>query len=1013
MRFGVLGAVRAWRADGSEVPLGGPARRALLAALLLRPGRAVAAGLLIDEVYGERPPKDAHHALQSQVSRLRRDGVAVERVPAGYVLNVDPDDVDVHRFLRLAEQGRRALGSGDPDRAAELLREALGQWASPAPAVHLEERQLAALEDLAESDLRRGAHRAALDVLGELVERHPLRERPRAQLMRALHADGRPAEALLVYERTRALLAEELGADPSPELSAIHRELLLGQEPQVSGPAPALTSFVGREEDAARVGELLTRARLVTLLGPGGVGKTRLAAEVVRGRPDQQLVELAAVRDGEQLPQVMMAALGIRDGGLHPRGEREQSPAGRLVAALAGRELQLVLDNCEQIVGDVAALAERLLTACPGVRVLATSREPLGVTAEHLWPVRPLPPSEAVRLFTDRARAVRPDFAGGAAVESICVALDGLPLAIELAAARMRTHEAAELAVRLESERFPLLSRGSRTAAARHRTLRAVVAWSWDLLSADERAMAARLTVFAGGARAAAAARVSGLPDAEALLDSLADKSFVEVSGGRYRMLATIRAFCAEKLDDPHAVRQAHASYYLDLAREADPHLRRGEQLRWLDALAAEHANLREALRFAAESGAVELGLRLVGALACYLWMRGLRTSAMAEAAALLAAAGPEPDPTLGDDYALCALIAGEPRYLRRAGVLIDRGHRHPLLTFLWPLMTAGGGDPETVLRVLARADRDEDPWARAMARLIWAYPQMADSEYATAHAGLTAALAGFQDLGDRWGAVLALDSLAWLEATTGDRAAALERTSRALELAELLGASEDHADLLCNRGDLRQRDDPEAARADYELAAEVARRSGIPTYLAAALRGLGDLARLAGDLPSARELYAQALARSDPGWIKSSGNHTRVLVGLGRMAEAEGDQVAAAAAYRQAVEVAVATGAVPESARAVEALAGLAAPAEAARLLGAAVVLRGAAVPGDEDRLAAEARARAALGERAYAAAHRAGTRMGRQEALTLAGVSHEAIRASPLDVIAAMSGEPAVRRR
>ncbi|MFI9560793.1 ATP-binding protein [Nonomuraea endophytica] len=1015
MRFGVLGAVRAWRADGGEVPLGGPARRALLAALLLSPGRAVGVERLIDEVYGERPPKDAHHALQSQVSRLRRDGIAVERVAAGYVLNVDPDDVDVHRFLRLTEQGREALGSGDPDRAAELLREALGWWAAPAPAVHLEERHLAALEDLAESDLRRGDHRAALAALGELVERHPLRERPRAQLMRALHAAGRPAEALVVYERTRRLLADELGADPSPELSAIHRELLRGEDPPAPPEALPLTSFVGREEDAARVRALLARARLVTLLGPGGVGKTRLATEVVRGQQDRQVVELAAIRDGGQLPQVMMAALGVRDSGLHPPGDRGEpaDPAARLVAALSGRELLLVLDNCEQIIDDVAALAERLLTTCPGLRVLATSREPLGLTAEHLWPVRPLPLPDAVRLFTDRALAVRPDFPAQAAVESICLALDGLPLAIELAAARMRTHEAAELAGRLESERFPLLSRGSRTAEARHRTLRAVVAWSWELLSADERAMAARLTVFAGGASAAAAARVSGLPDAEALLDSLADKSFVEVSGGRYRMLATIRAFCAEKLDTPHAVRQAHAACYLDLALEADPHLRRGEQLSWLDALAAEHGNLREALRFAVESGAVELGMRLIGAQAHYLWMRGIRTTATAEAAALLAAAGPRPDPALGDDYALCALIAGEARYLRPAAALIDRDHRHPLLTFLWPLMTASGGDPEVVLRVLRRAESGDDPWGRAMARFIWAFPHMAAGEYSAARDGLTASLEGFQELGDRWGSALALDSLGWLGANTGDWAAALAHTSRALELAELLGADEDHADLLCNRGDLRQRDDPAAARADYELAAEVARRSGIPTYMAAALRGLGDLARMAGDLPAARELYEQALARSDAGWIKSSGNHTRVLVGLGRMAEAEGDPVAAAAAYRQAAEVSVTTGAVPESARAVEALAGLAEPAEAARLLGAAVALRGCAVPGDEDRLAAEARARAALGELEFAAAHRAGAELSRRAALTLAGVTPEAIRASPLDVIAAMTGEPPVRKR
>ncbi|WP_157249320.1 BTAD domain-containing putative transcriptional regulator [Nonomuraea typhae] len=994
MRFGVLGAVRAWRADGGEVPLGGPARRALLAALLLRPGRPVPAERLIDEVYGERPPKDAHHAIQSQVSRLRRDGIAIERAGAGYLLRVDPDDVDVHRFLRLAAEGGEALSRDDPVRAAELLREALGWWAAPAPTVHLEERHLAALEDLAEADLRRGAHDAALATLGELVERHPLRERPREQQMRALRAAGRPVEALLVYERTRRLLAEELGADPSPGLAALHQELLRG-EPTITRP-PAhqpLTSFVGRDEDAARVAELLSRARLVTLVGPGGVGKTRLATETIQKFPDTRLIELAHLRDGSDLPQTITSALGIRDGDLMGTTAHAEQPAARLVTALKGRDLLLVLDNCEQIVEEAAALSERLLRDCPGVRILATSREPLAITPEHLWPVRPLPLDQAVALFTDRAKAVRPGLAATPAIAAICANLDGLPLAIELAAARVRTHEPEELAARLESERFGLLSRGSRTAAERHRTLHAVVAWSWDLLTPDEQTMAARLTVFAGGATAAAARRVSGLPDAESLLDSLADKSFADVANGRYRMLATIRDFCADHLDDPATVRLAHASHYLDVATTADPHLRTGDQLTWLNALAEEHADLRRALRWTVESGAHDLGMRLLGAQAQYLWMRGLRSAAAPEARALLEHAEEE-----GDDYVLCALIAGDPDHLRRAAALVERGHRHPLLAFLWPLMAANLLGPGSVLTLLARAESGTDPWQRAMARLILAYPQMADARFGQAREALTGALNDFRALGDRWGAALALDALGWLAATTGDRTTALACTSEALTLAEHLGADEDHADLLCNRGDLHQLDDPAAARADYERALEVARRSGIPTYLAAAQRGLGDLARLAGNLPEARELYEKALAGTDAVWIKSAGNHARLLTGLGRLAAAEGDPAAAASAYHRAITQAVVTGAVPECARAVEALADLAPPEEAARLLGAATALRGCAVPDRGERAATTARLRAALGEETFAAAHAAGARLTRAQALALAGVPEEVVSASPL---------------
>ncbi|MFI6500393.1 BTAD domain-containing putative transcriptional regulator [Nonomuraea typhae] len=998
MRFGVLGSVRAWRADGGEVPLGGPARRALLAALLLRPGRPVAAERLIDEVYGERPPKDAHHALQSQVSRLRRDGIAIERAGAGYLLRVDPDDVDVHRFLRLAAEGREALSRDDPVRAAELLREALGWWEAPAPAVHLEERHLAALEDLAEADLRRGAHDAALATLGELVERHPLRERPREQQMRALRAAGRPAEALLVYERTRRLLAEHLGADPSPELAALHQELLRGDHKVTRPPAhQPLTSFVGRDEDAARVAELVSRARLVTLVGPGGVGKTRLATEiaqrVVRKFPDMRLIELAHLRDGSDLPQTITSALGIRDGGLMGTTAHPGQPAARLVTALKGRDLLLVLDNCEQIIEAAAALSELLLRDCPGVRILATSREPLAITPEHLWPVRPLPLDQAVALFTDRAKAVRPGLATTPAIEAICANLDGLPLAIELAAARMRTHEPEELAARLESERFRLLSRGSRTAAERHRTLRAVVAWSWDLLTPDERTMAARLTVFAGGATAEAARRVCGLPDAESLLDSLADKSFADVADGRYRMLATIRDFCAEHLEDPGTVRLAHASHYLDVARTADPHLRTGDQLTWLNALAEEHADLRRALRWTVESGAHDLGVRLLGAQAQYLWMRGLRSAAAPEAGALLERAAEE-----GDDYVLCALIAGDPDRLRRAAPLVEKGHRHPLLAFLWPLMAANLLGPGSVLTLLARAESGADPWQRAMARLILAYPQMADARFGQAGQALTDALNDFRALGDRWGAALALDALGWLAATTGDRAAALAHTGEALTLAEHLGADEDHADLLCNRGDLQQLEDPAAARADYERALEVARRSGIPTYLAAAQRGLGDLARLAGHLPEARELYEKALAGTDAVWIKSAGNHARLLTGLGRLAEAEGDPASAASAYHRAITQAVVTGAVPECARAVEALADLAPPEEAARLLGAATALRGCAVPDRGERAVTAARLRAALGEESFTAAHAAGAGLTRAQALALVGVPEEVVSASPL---------------
>ncbi|MET7328532.1 BTAD domain-containing putative transcriptional regulator [Nonomuraea sp. NPDC005650] len=1106
MRFGILGSTMAWRADGGEVPLGGPARRALLALLLLRPGEVVTRDRLVDVLYGDRTRGDAVHALHSQVSRLRRDGVAIELTELGYRLLAAPDDIDAHRFLRLADAGRDSFADGgDPVRAAGLLREALALWRGPAVAdldsehgAFLEERRLAALEDRIEADLRRGAHREVVAELGELIERHPLRERLRGQLMRALQADGRPAEALVVFEDTRRLLADELGTDPSSELADLHGRLLRGEggppvlPPSVRRTLPArLTSFVGRDGDVAAVSALLGSARLVTLLGPGGAGKTRLAIEVARsiaetpegddrkpaahttgGTPsggnrepvEVVLVELASIGGGSptdgaarggvvggggdasfravhagvtavgvDLAQVVLGALGVRESGLlagHAIGPGDRSaPTDRLVAALAGRPMLLVLDNCEHVVHDAAELAERLLSACPDLRVLATSREPLAITAEHLWPVHPLTPDDAVRLFTDRATAARPGFTPDESVERICAALDGLPLAIELAAARMRTHGAHELAVRLaDQDRFSLLSRGSRTADPRHQTLRAVVAWSWELLTDREKAMAGRLTVFSGGATARAAAEVCGLADAEDLLDSLADKSLLQATQagqagqageGRYRMLETIRAFCAEQLaDEAHTVRRAHAAYFLDLAERSDPHLRGADQLHHLDLLAAEHDNLQAALRWAADSGEVALGMRLLAAQSSYLWMRGIRAAATGPAVALLEAAGPAPDPELGEAYVLCLLsaLAGSTgrdaweSHKRWAGTMVTGGsgaRRYPLVTFLWPMVTAGSIDPTVALTVLRRAARDGDPWEQAIARFVWAYPQMAAGEFASAEADLTVALDQFRQLGDRWGMALALDGLSWLAGNCGDDATAVARTEEAIALAVQLGAEEDLPDLLCNRGDHRIGTDPAGARADYERAAELAERAGLPTYLASALRGLGDVAVAEGDLARARELYERALRQSDPGWVKSAGNLARLHVGLGRVAEAEGDRKAARASYERAVAGAVESGALPESARAFEALAALAFGDDgaelAATLLGAAVAMRGIELPQEPE--VAE-RVRAALGEGAYARARRAGARLSHREALALAGVPEEVVDRSPLNAITAVTG-------
>ncbi|MEU9841242.1 BTAD domain-containing putative transcriptional regulator [Actinomadura sp. NPDC048032] len=948
MRFGILGETRAWHGDGGEVPLGGPARRALLALLLLRPGEVVSSDRLADEI----DPAGAlsAHSLQSQVSRLRAAlgaEAVIERAGAGYRIAVDPDDVDASRFERLAAEGRAALAGGDAGRAAALLREALELWRGPAladlpdgetaraAAARLEERRLGALEDRIEAALRLGEHGTAVPELRELVGRHPLRERLAGLLMRALFAAGRQAEALVVFEETRRRLADELGADPSAELTGLHRELLSADPaPAPAAPPAQLTNVVGRDGEVSDVAGLLRVARLVTLTGPGGVGKTRLAVEVAgtataEGAAGEVcFVELAPLRDGAGLPQALLGALGLRESGLQMDGGA-RTPVDRLIAALSDRVLLLVLDNCEHVVDEVARLAARLLATCPRLRVLATSREPLGIIGEHLFQVRPLDADPAVRLFTERAAAVRRGFtAAPELLRRICAALDNLPLAIELAAARSRTLDIDDLAGRLH-DLLGVAARGNRTADERHRTLRAVVAWSWDLLSEPEQRAARRFTVFAGGATAESALRVCGT-DGETL-ESLVDKSLLEFAGGRYRMLETIRAYGAELLDaagERTSVRRDHARRLLELVRTADPHLRRAEQLEWLPVLAAEHGDLVAALHWAVEEPEVETAFELLASAFNYLWIRGASASAAPQATALLARTGEAIPAGLGEEYAACALLAASAPASGDAGQRIwqrhrasaakalatawpgDRPGRYPVVLLLWMMRNAMGPDPEGAFALVSSQRDCGEPWARAAALYVSGFRHLGEGDAARAEDAFGEALRGFRSLGDRWGIALALDTLAGAAGARGDRGRAVALTDEALVLTERLGALEDSADLLVNRGDHLAAEDAAAARADYAQAAELARRTGGSTYLAAALRGLGDIALQEGGLAEAERLYAEALELIDPHWIKSLGPRLRTLIGLGRVAEARGHDAEARRRYREAAAAADGMGA-------------------------------------------------------------------------------------------------------
>ncbi|MFB7665975.1 BTAD domain-containing putative transcriptional regulator [Kitasatospora sp. NPDC056138] len=941
MLFGILGETRVWHEDGVEVPLGGPARRALLTQLLVCPGEVVSADRLSDAI--DPAGSLSAHALQSQVSRLRKalgSKAAIEQAGAGYRIMVAPDDVDACRFERLAGEGRAALRAGDAERAVVRLREALGLWrgsalaslteaetARPA-AVRLEEQRLGALEDRIEGDCRTGAPRSVVPELRELVGRHPLRERLAGLLMRALSAEGAQAAALAVFEETRRHLADQLGADPSAELVALHRELL-GADPSAAPAAPPaqLTAFVGRADEVAEVAGLLRAARLVTLVGPGGVGKTRLAVEVAAVAADGvRFVELAPLHDGAGLPQALLGAFGLRENGL-TLGNSGPAPVDRLAAALSDQRLLLVLDNCEHVIDDVAALAARLLARCPRLRVLATSREPLGITGEHLWPVRPLDGDSAVRLFTDRAGAVRRGFtADPRVVGRICAAVDNLPLAIELVAARVRALDVDDLAKRLDDV-LEVAARGSRAAAERHRTLRSVVAWSWALLSDAEQQAARRFTVFAGGATAESARQVCGTD--VAALESLVDKSLLEFADGRYRMLGTIGAYAAEQLDaagERESVQNAHTRWVLELLQTADPHLRRSEQLEWMPLLEVEHSNFSAALRRAVEEPEVATGLRLLASASTYVWIRGVSASVAPQAAALLEAVeamGGAPPADLGEEYAACVLlaaagVAGRPvweRHRATAGKALaaawsgEQPGRHPVSLLLWMMRNAGGADAQDAFALVSSQRDCSEPWARAAAQYVSGFGPLGQEDTALAARTFRTAAEGFRALGDRWGTALALDALAGIAGGRGNHAEAVALTDEALTHTEQLGALEDSADLLVNRGDHRIGQDAATARADYDRAATLARRIGSSTGLAAALRGLGDIALLNADPAEAGRLYGEALERIDPHWVKSLGTRVRALAGLGRLAEARGDTAEARTRYREAAEAALRMG--------------------------------------------------------------------------------------------------------
>ncbi|RZU54359.1 putative ATPase [Krasilnikovia cinnamomea] len=1069
----LLGALRVTR-DGAPVEVPGARLRGLLVRLALAGGRAVDVAALTGALWPRERPADAGNALQSLVSRLRRvlgSADAVAQAGGGYRLAVGADDVDAVRFERLTQAGRARLRAGEPEAGAALLAQAVALWRGPvaaeavavAPGVatRLTQDGTETAADLAEADLALGRQAEAAARLTALLAEEPVHERVAGLLMDALAGLGRQAEALALYDRVRRDLADRLGADPGVALRERHLRLLRGADspqraavatapPPPASPAPGnlpapLTTFIAREDDLARVHDLLRGGRLVTVLGPGGAGKTRLALEAARRDRDAWadgtwLVDLAAVTEPGKVAAAVMSALGLRGGALFEQGPARPAAEGRddlglLVERLSGRECLLVVDNCEHLIESAAQVTTALLIRCPRLRVLATSREPLAVDGEALVPLGPLglPPAgadpatavraAAVRLFAERAAAVRPGFAVDSStvddVVQIVHRLDGLPLALELAAARLRTLPLAELAAGL-SDRFRLLTSGSRTALPRHRTLHAVIAWSWDLLGEPERVLAERVAVLPAGVTPGSAAALCadtgiGAGQVPELLTALAERSLLNVAGDgpRYRMLESLREFGTGRLAEQALagrVRSLAAGHLAALVAEQDARLRTADQLDALRTLRDEYDNALAALRHLCDSGDAAAAVRLALDLCWYWQMFGRRAEAVFWLGEALAVPGPA-DPVardcaeavrtlnaMGTDPVLVA--ESVPQRHDRLRDLAVRLAAHPELPGLVGALAAVvlylADEPDAARARIDRLVAGPDRWLSAFARLFRAQLAENEGDVARVRRDIDDALAVFRAVGDRWGQATALPLRALTREYDGDLDGALADLDAARALSREFGSLDvnDEIFLEFRWADVHlRRGEPERATAALAAArarAEHAESAELIVLIDAMEAGISTLR---GDLERAATLLERAderVAAVDGGLAR--GDHGTAILGAVRasLAVARDDPAGAEAALARAYPAAVASRDMPIVAMVAVVAAELAdlqgRHADAAALLGAAARLRGAHDRTDLRVAELTRRGRAALGEEAFTAGYAGGWALDAAQARALA---------------------------
>lgn len=936
----LFGAMEVKRQGRPLPPLRARAGRWLLALLALQHDRDVERDALAALLWPDSSEEQAAYNLRRNLTDLRRalgPDAARLRSPTLRTLRLDLTgaDVDLTAFDDAITRG----GVSDLEQAialyrGPLLEDCLENWAVAERAAR-EQEYLSALETLADRAITDGDPARAERYLRRAIACDPFRESAQRALMRCLAEQGQHAAVSLVYRDLSGLLQRELDTEPDAETRALIQELRrqsraaptnvapsIGGQRSAAGSPPGprhlpipISTFVGRENELADVQSSLAAARLLTLSGPAGIGKTRLAIQVARDAAEHYpdgawFVDLAPLSDPDLVPQAVAQTLGVREASDAPM-------TATLRQFLESRHLLLVLDNCEHLTAACARLAELLLSACAGLKILGTSRQALGITGEVVWrvpslslpegsgqwPLTTLLHSEAVRLFVDRATAVAPGFRlseqNTALVASVCRRLDGIPLAIELAAARMRSMSVEQLLVRLH-DLFDLLSSGSRTALPRQQTLRAAMDWSYDLLSEPERALLRRLSIFPGGFTLDSLEAVCG-GDVLDLLGLLIDKSLVlvDTATGRYRLLETIRQYARERLTasaECEATRARHGAWCLALAEEGEAELHGPDQALWLERLDSEMANFRAALEeapgrrdgdslqlaaalwpFWYRRGHVKEGLMWLQRMLAVDASTGSASSARARAlhgAAILCHEQCEYETArryeeesmviwrhLGDPKALASS-------LDQLGHIVNAQNDYPRATALFEESLA-----------LRREIGDTEGMGASLNALGYMALFFRDFDRAAELCGESLRLR--REIGDHGGTAYSLEFLAQAAIEQGENDDAAALLDECLVVRRQLGDERGIAATLLNLARVaRERRDWDRATAACEESRSIWERIGSAHGVAASTEALGAVSWSQGDLPRARELYLESLAS----WRKVGVAH-RIVECLDRLA--------------------------------------------------------------------------------------------------------------------------------